>query len=276
MNLIKQLQFDFRSGLTRKQYLLTCPILLLSCLLAVTEIESCNLCLSTLDFFLYSFAGSFPIFSNIVELELQIPTIWLLIVNGCLYINIGYIVSDFSVLGIQRIIRCTRRYAWFFSKCIWIIVSCMLYLALAFLMIFFMQIGMYGEITFAPSIQVLNHLTNGITVHNCTITIADGIIIGIILPLITIITYSFFEFVMLFYTKPIISFVFGIAFQVVALCYQSAFVVGNGAMVVRNSILISSGVTTGELLGVMMSVNFLLIIIGYYRFSRMDILEVGE
>ena len=276
MNLIKQLQFDFRSGLTRVQYLIAIPIFLLSCLLAVTEIESYNICYSTLDLFLCSFAGSFPLFSDISEHELQIPTIWFLIINGCLYINLDYVASELAISGIQRMVRCSRRHTWFVSKCIWIIASCVLYIALALLVILIVQITMYGKVTYIPSIQVLNQLIKGITVHKYTITITDGVTIGVILPLLTLITYSILEFVLFMYTKPIISFMLGIVLQVIALCYQSPFLVGNGAMVVRSSVLVSNGVTPSEIVAITVGMNIILIVIGYFRFSQMDILEVGE
>ena len=272
MNLIKQLKYDLQNGLWRWQYLLAIPIFLFSCLLCTTE---CGTYCSLTDYFIFSFWGNLPISNVSINQELHIPTMWLLIINGGLCINLGYMISDLSSTGSQRIIRCRKRGFWFFSKCVWNVTSCFLYFVLALLTVTLFSVLLFGYISFAPSIQLIDRLSEGIT-YQSSILLEDALLIGIILPLITLITYTILEMALCLFVKPIISFMIGVIIQVVALCYQSPLIIGNGAMVIRNSILVSNGVSSSELLLSMTCTILLSFGIGYHRFSRMDILGAGE
>lgn len=226
---------------------------------------------TTMDMLIYILKGAAPV--SIIpgaNEKIELPVLWLLVVGSCLLINMDYILNDLATNGQQIIIRCKNRLKWYLSKCIWNIMSSLLYFA-----IILVSIAVVGSISgnnislsITPAtLAVLLDIWGLETVSSC-----QAVLVGIVLPCATIIALNILEMTLCLFVKPILSFLVCIGTLVLAIYGDNSFLLGNGAMTIRNIVISPESSTIGT---VLLSTTFTIIgcaILGSLRFSSMDIL----
>lgn len=113
---------DLRCGLLRWRYALVLPLFALPCVMGRGELGNYGGGANWMDMMLYCFRGTSTI---------ELPALWLLVIAGCLLLNLDYMLNDLTLSGQQIIVRCGSRRGWYISKCLWNLCACVFYFALA-------------------------------------------------------------------------------------------------------------------------------------------------
>ena len=108
------------------------------------------------------------------------------------------------------------------------------------------------------------------------LTSAQAVCIGLLLPLLTLVTINQVQMTLSLYVKPILSFLICIGLLVIAVYASSPFAVGNGAMVIRSGYLLESGIDPGIACGVCIVTYLACMLLGTIRFRHTDILGIEE
>ncbi len=276
MSFHKLILHDWRSGLLRWRYLAIPVVAVVSCLGYLTRVSSFGNPGSWMDIMFYIFMGQEPIdissLSSIIQFP--VPVVWLLTTGGCLFLNLDYYLWDLSLTGQQIIIRCGSKRKWYFSKCIWNLTSSLLYILLIGItaLIFILLLG--GKISFILTSNLVRDMLY--LSEAPQITVFHGILVTLVAPLLTVMALNMLQMTLCVFTKPIVGFLASIGVLVLSVYIPSGLLLGNGAMTIRNSMVVESGVSCLLSIGVSLTVLFLCIIIGGRYFSSVDILPHEE
>lgn len=271
MTFYKILRHDLRCGLLRWKFLLIPLIVLIPLieylwLAAIYDVNG-----TTMDMLIYIFKGANPV--SIIpgaNEKIELPVLWLFVVGSCLLINMDYILNDLATNGQQIIIRCKNRLKWYLSKCIWNIMSSILYFGIILVSIVVVGSisGNYISLSITPATLAILFDIWGLE----AVTSWQAVMVGIVLPCATVTALNLLEMTLCLFVKPILSFLSCICILVVAIYVDNGFLLGNGAMTIRNVVI-----STGESAPGMVLISIIItiigcVILGFLRFSRMDIL----
>lgn len=265
---------DIRSGLFRRRYFVAALLFPLSALHLwdILRFESDKA--TWMDFMLYIFKGSEPLSAMNTQEHLKLPISWIMVIGGCLLLNLDYFLNDMTTTGQQILIRCNSRKCWFLSKCAWILLSCIVYCGIGMIAILFLTISAGGDLSIinTPALTQKIYLLS----EPVTVTSMEAICIGIVLPLQTIIALCMLQMTLSLFIKPIFSFLTCICLLVLAIYVNSPFIIGNGAMTLRTGLVPEKSMDLFAAGLACVAVTILSVVIGLLRFCHMDILGVEE
>lgn len=274
MKLFNLFRHDFANGVLRCRYFAAAGLFLLPSLQMVNILASREETGTWIDFLFYVFKGMEPIsFLNSME-QIRIPISWLLIIGGCLFLNLDYLLQDLTSAGQQVLVRCNSRKAWYLSKCFWNTTSCLVYFSVGIGMTLIVSLLAGAEIKLIDTPTISFDL---LMLHNpVNLTSAQAICIALLLPLLTLVTINQIQMTLSLYVKPILSFLICISLLVIAVYASTPFAIGNGAMVIRSSYLSESGVDPGIACVVCIVAYLACVVLGTIRFKHTDILGIEE
>ncbi len=223
--MLKLIQRDLRCGLIRWQYLIA-PVFFIGPFLRTFP---SNHNTNYTDYLMSVFAGNPFIPPHGIY---DISFYWLLSVCGCLLINLDYILHDLTGPGHQVLLRSGTKRGWFLSKCLWNLMSCLVYFAVFLLTalvfslldgaeVFPIQLGMFTRISF-------RHM------FHRTPTATKILVVSVLLPFLTVFAMSLLQMVLCLYIKPILAFLCCLVLPFLAVAVKSPLILGNGAMWLRN------------------------------------------
>ena len=263
MTLYNVLSHDFRNGLMRKKYFIATVIALVNFFDFIYSDYRLGLNGSFLDVILHLFNGCAPIISGERG---RLPLLWLLALSLSLILGMDYPLKDLTENGMQILIRCNNRKLWFFSKCIWNIFHCLTYFIILVGTSFVLSVLFNVDISFTASENWLPFLfPNESSIH---FTVTQGILVGILMPWLTIAAVNLLQMNLCLLFRPIVGFVICLSILVLSVFSTSPILLGNGAMTVR---LVNTDVRTLIFLSDIFTA-FGSTLLGFVYFSRMDIL----
>lgn len=241
MSFHKLLNYDLRCGLLRLRYLLIPFLALLPCCLYMKIMDSVGDESSWLGYMMYCFMGTEPIEIMDIMEKAQLPVLWLILICGCLYLNLDYMLNDLSRVGQQVILRTTKRANWFYSKCLWNLCSCALYFFLLSVTGAFLVYMKEGHLPFGCSLSTLTILYRGEPDVGMFSTSA-AFLISCLLPLVTVSALSILQMTLCLLIKPIFAFLTSLLILLTSIYWNSSLILGNGAMGIRSGLLVSDGI----------------------------------
>lgn len=276
MSLCKLLRHDLRCGLLRWRYLLVPLLFLLPCIACRSMLALMEDGGTWMDYMMYCFKGAKPVVYRAEELELALPTFWLLAMGGCLFLNLDYLLRDLTNAGQQIIIRSGDRRSWYFSKCLWNLCGCVLYmlLAVAAVLVFTLIFGGQASPLNTPAVTLANF--GEVLTEPVTLTGAQGLLAAVLLPLVSLMALSMLQMTLCLLVKPVISFLISMALLVTAVYCNSPLVLGTGAMVIRGKALVPGGISPTAAAIFAVCVILISAGAGCLRFKYTDILGLEE
>ena len=265
---------DLTNGVLRWRYFAAAGLFLLPSLQMANFLGFREETGTWMDFLFYVFQGLEPLVKLSSLKRVQLPISWLLIFGGCLFLNLDYLLHDLTNAGQQVLVRCNSRKVWYLSKCFWNTTSCLVY--------FLIGIGTTLITAFIAGAEIVLNDTPTITFDllmlqsPVALTSAQAVCIGLLLPLLTLVTINQVQMTLSLYVKPILSFLICIGLLVIAVYASSPFAVGNGAMVIRSSYLSKGGIDPGIACGVCIVTYLACMLLGTIRFRHTDILGIEE
>lgn len=272
MTFCRILMHDLRCGIFRLRFLAV-PFALLIPLAEFHWLESVyDVSGTSMDMLLYIFKGTNPVSALPGTGErVELPLSWLLIMGLPLLLNIDYILNDLALSGQQIIIRCGKRLQWYLSKCVWSVLCTCFYF-------FLLVLGVSGfacltgrRLSLSVSLDTVAALfeIQGLDAFSLQKTI----LIGVVMPCVTMMALNLLEMTLCLFMKPVLSFLSCVGVLVLAVYCDNGFVLGNGAMTVRN---LAGSAQWASVRTVLVSASLILagcVIFGTIRFAHMDILS---
>jgi len=272
-----QIKHDFYKGTIEgwKRYAIALCIFIFLCFVfqiraeKIIQFNKISKEISFSDFILFMFRGMNVFDGNAVELQDKLPQ-WFL-VNIYLSIIIGYFpLKDLSESGIQVLIRTKSRVSWWLSKCLWVIYNVLIYYTIFIIVITVFSL-FHGGLSLELS-KELNLILSNLDISK--FNFKGILVVGIILPLITSITFSLIQLLISLFTNSIISNMFIITVLTLTPFYCNSFFIGNYLMILRSNLNIGdSGVSIvyGIVICVVLSIATIFIVAN--KIKRYDILE---
>lgn len=273
MSFLKLLRYDMRCGLFRKRYLLVPLLALLPCCLYLKIMDSMEARSSWTGCMMYCFMGIEPIEIMDTMEKAQLPVLWLILICGCLYLNLDYMLNDLSRVGQQIIIRSGKRVNWYISKCLWNLCSCTLYFVVVSVTGAFLVYMKEGHLPIDCSISTLSVLYRGEPDAEVFSTCV-AFLVSFLLPLMTVSALSILQMTLCMLIKPIFAFLSSLLILLTSIYWNSSLILGNGAMGIRSGLLVSEGISPWAVIIECVVVILLCISFGSGVFKRCNI--IGE
>ena len=218
-----------------------------------------------MDYMLGCFKGIYPLLS--ME-DFEFPIQWFLVMSGCLFLNLDYMLNDLTEAGQQVIIRSVSKKSWFLSKCAWNLLSCAAYILLGSLTALAFALVNGGGVTLVNSPQVCE---SGLQLYGVkSLTVAQTLITAVGLPLLTLMALNMLQMVLCLLVKPVFSFLVCVCVLIISLFVNSPYMLGNGAIAARSGILLEGMQEPMPAALTCVAVIGICVIIGIIRFDRMD------
>ena len=283
----KILKGDIKNGIFSlwKNYLITFLIFIFFSLLffltrRVTEYINPDIITQNVtfgDYLLHIFAGNS--ISNFQTLDIingsisfEMPSLWFFLMIWLLYITLQYPYRDLCGFGKHIIIQTERRHYWWFSKCIWAVLSVLFYFLLAFaaILIFSSITGGTPVIDIAD-FSPYDYVSDIDFIQSPPFNMLPSLAITILVSIALVLA----ELVLSLIIGPKYSYIL-LAGGVIASSYSTnPFLLSNYAMAIRNVSFVKNGLNFSS--GTILSIAIILIcvIAGYFMFKNLDILS-GE
>ena len=203
----------------------------------------------------------------------EIPVDFLLLNMLLAFIIGNYPMKDMNGYGRSILVRSDTRMSWWFSKCIWNVLSVLTYYATIYIGIIVMYVvhgGLSNGIKFVLNPDLLRTIfgTDLSDVNNSIL-----IITIVILPIMTSIAISILQMTLAFYLNPIVSYIIVIAIYIFSAFYMKWFMIGNYLMMYRTDFINPNGMHLGKALVVNVCIIIISILTGYLYFRRHDVLD---
>lgn len=222
---------------------------------------------SVIDCLLYLFKG-IQFYVPARGSKFEIPLIWVIIQVFVSILIYSYPKEDFEKYGSQILIRTQSKRKWWFSKCIWTVVSVGLYYVLGYVSVIILC-GFSGGLLFTPD-NVWNLKVNGI--DTSSITSFELCIIVLLIPVLTSIALAVLQMTLSFMFSPIYGYVFVISYIVISVYYHNVCFIGANSMILRNQFVTAGGMPPEEIVIVDLFIFLAAGVTGYWRFYKMDVI----
>jgi len=199
------------------------------------------------------------------------PVFWLLFYLIIFYTTLYYPFKDLNGFGKQIIVHGGSRKSWWLSKCLWNAVTVSAFFVLIWIAILFYaritDAGMTFQISpYMREIFELNEIVNSPEKWDVTTLLIVG-------PWLTAIALNLVQMVLSLLIKPIFSLIVSVIILIASAYYYSPLMLGNYAMCVRSSQIMTNGMPLKSGIVYCVVVILVSIMIGMLIFRNYDILN---
>lgn len=281
MKFFKLLSYDIVNGIVYryKKYLIVVLVFFVFCIDLFRTISSyyahsdaVKPAITMADYVFYIFKGMKEYIPAGNE-PFKFPAIWIIVQLLPAHITLDYPYNDLESFGQHVLIRTGGRTFWWLSKCVWNMLSVIIFYFTAYatiiLFCIFAKIPISFEITsdtgFLSTIMEVE--------HPLTASPGEVIVALFLLPPLISLGLCLTQMTLSLFFRPLYSFGITASILLSSAYLVSPFLVGNYSMVMRNSIMMEGGVNTGGGIIAASIMVVLSIFIGSIYFNRYDILK---
>lgn len=281
MKFCKLIKYDVVNGIWRKggRYL----ILAFLCIIIFADFYRKALFVNSLpgngkeatiiNFLFYFFEGKEP-FTPSPDNKFVFPAVWLIIFLYAAYVTLDYPFQNLTEHGTQVIFRIGSRRMWWFSKCFWVALSTLLYFSILYIVIFILCIVFHIDVTLGFSDKI-NMNAMCLSFQNPA-SAGQVAMMVYVLPLMTALAVNFIQLCMGLFVKKIYTFLISALLLFSSTYFQTPVAVGNFAMIKRSTFYQNGGMTIEQGMIVNSLLVIAMIIIGYLRIRKYDIIKKEE
>lgn len=277
MKFYKLVKYDIKNGIERKWHMyfiasILCIIFVAAFYFNISrkvDISGEAELFTITNIFFFLFQGKEP-FSPELGNAFVFPVIWLFIFLFSAYITLDYPFRNLTEQGIYVITRIRNRTYWWFSKCIFVFCSTLLYFFVLYftVWIFCRVFGINISFQFAEyiNVEILN-------MELASVTRKQVIMVLMVLPVMTSLAINFIQLFLGLFIERIYCFLITTFILFASTYFQTPVLIGNYAMVKRSVFCVEGGMTI--VCGVLINISLvvLCIIIGARRIKKYDILK---
>ncbi|MCL2083514.1 MAG: hypothetical protein FWH04_09835 [Oscillospiraceae bacterium] len=271
MNLTKLLRFDISSGISRNLFFvipaLSVPILVVIEVLFATRRPGIQLSFG--DFILRAYGGMKPFDVNSGE-PFIFPALWMLIFLPLFFALLNYPYNDLQSWGQQVILRTQSRSLWWWSKCGWNILACLIYHGI---LLGILALGnLYGGGAWSMNLDA-NLIGKFFQVQSLRGSGSSLPIEFLFLPVLFSVAVCLFQMTLSMFCKPIFCFTIIAALMIASAYVTHPIAIGNFAMLVRSDVVLAKGLSLHNGFLPLAAIIISSIIVGFIRFRRYDIIN---
>ncbi|MBQ1802533.1 MAG: hypothetical protein II013_06015 [Lachnobacterium sp.] len=225
--------------------------------------------LTVINIFMYMFAGKEQ-FNPEVNSAFVFPIEWLLLFVFEVFIVLDYAKSNLLGHGVQVILRMHERNLWWCSKCVWVLVSTVLYFAIIYCAILLDCLLLRIPISINFSNTVNEKL---IDLSFISISQIDIILFIIVAPFFTALAANFLQLILTLFMKETHAFLVIVTWLFASTYYKNILLIGNYAMIKRNKLCIEGGIDSQWAIIIDLFIVVLCIILGMFTLRKYDIIK---
>lgn len=221
-----------------------------------------------IDYYMFSLKG-LEVYKITKESTFQIPVYWF-----CYHLILAYIIGyyaekDFTEYGKNSILATKTRIGWWMAKCIWCVVSVLLYYLMGFLGTAFYTFLADGKLSFVVTKELMKGFGQGLIYLSNT----EILVLVLVLPCLISIAVSLLQMLLSIRIGSVASFAGVCIMYVMSVYYTSPFLLGNYTMWRRNhTVGVGSGVYTTIGLFISLIIIVVVMLAGVIYIDRKDIL----
>ena len=277
MKFYKLVKYDIKNGIERKWHMyfiasILCIIFVAAFYFNISrkvDISGEAELFTITNIFFFLLQGKEP-FSPELGNAFVFPVIWLIIFLFSAYITLDYPFRNLTEQGIYVITRIRNRTYWWFSKCIFVFCSTLLYFFVLYftVWIFCRVFGINISFQFAEyiNVEILN-------MELASVTRKQVIMVLMVLPVMTSLAINFIQLFLGLFIERIYCFLITTFILFASTYFQTPVLIGNYAMVKRSVFCVEGGMTIACGVLINISLVVLCIIIGARRIKKYDILK---
>ncbi len=270
MSWLKLLRHDLTSGLLRPRYLAAILLFVIPSVQFVYASWSLGNT-SYMDCLLLYFVGTKPpdeiIFNGLP------PTQWLLLVGGCLFLNLDYPLGDLTRSGQQMMIRGRSRLSWYLSKTVWMLCACAVYLLAAMAAAAICTVLAGAKFSLQNTLQITQETFNSRPVIRPA---WECLAVGVGLPWLTLAALCQLQMILCLVSKPAVAFSATVCLFILSVFWNSPLALGVGTMSMRSDVFTGVGHSMMEVAVPTVAYLLIFIIAGALIFRRANILGQEE
>lgn len=200
-----------------------------------------------IDYYLYATRGIGPY--NITKSSVFVVPIYWFVFHILIAYNIGeYADKDIKHFGKYVMMKEGSRVLWWFSKCLWCIISVFLYYLIAFVTVILFCLVNNVKISFNATIDILSLFSRGLELNSNN----EILLFGLILPFFISCAISLFQISVSLIAGSSFSYAGVCVMYILSAYYTTPFLLPNYTMWLRNnSVAIGSGIYTS--IGIILS-----------------------
>lgn len=201
--------------------------------------------LTVADYFFYALFGMeeyVPSPGN----KFRFPALWIALILYSSYITLSYPFNDLNGYGKSVLLQCRDKRIWYLSKCLWVIISTLLYFFIGFIVLSVFAVLNGAEICTDVNSSVVIRLIPFLTAEE-NLFYNDALFykvsaVHFFLPVLVCIMNNLFQLMLSVFIKPFFSFIFTVSYSIACAYYLDEIMLGNYAMIGRSNDFISNGV----------------------------------
>lgn len=274
---IKYIKYDLHHGLLMewKKYIVFSAFILFLCLKfiighsSVLAFEDLEKSLSTGDLLSYILKGMQFYQPSLTEIYVPEFT-WIFMYMYITFSVSYYPLKDLHGYGQLMLLQSKQRRYWWFSKCIWNILSIGIFYFIMIMDVFVCGV-ITGNINIMPQVKVQTYYNQMIVT---SVNIFQFILIVCVVPLVVTIAISLFQMMWAVLVHPMVGLIVSASIYIMSIYFSWPWMMGNYLMLMRSYAFNPVSQVTAEK-GILYSVAVICTsgIIGYVGFRKKDILS---
>ncbi|MCI9370396.1 MAG: hypothetical protein HFH65_08785 [Lachnospiraceae bacterium] len=258
------LKHDLREQMIKRWYyfLLILPLIFYLCIDFGNIIEGIGKNPNFMDMLIWIFYGVKEYIPSENPFEIKIEFMLIYIVPACIIAY--YPIKDLSVSGRQIFIRIRNNTIWWFSKCVWLILTIVLY----YLMVYACIAAVAGDVMLLPHKEVLIYMGVAEEVKSA----GEYLIFLVLLPIVTTVAVSFVQMFLSVITAPAYGFFAVVLNLLLSSYFYSHWIPGNFLMFNRNILAREGGIGFEQSLAVNVVLVIVCMIAGAIYMKKKDLL----
>lgn len=223
------------------------------------------------DILLYNFGGM-PKYVLSAEKVFEFPVIWTVFLVLILFATLSYPMTNLQGFGNKVLVKGQNRIKWWLSKCLWNLLCNAIFFGLIIVIILiFCQIkGIPFDMHINTEMQTVLFEPNADTelVKDAFMPFGE-----LVLVFLLSVTICQLQMLLCLWFKPVYSFMIMCMMMLASAYFQSVFLIGNYAMLIRHSWINVDGMDCSIGIPVTCVLIVFTVIAGFMRFKRFDIIQ---
>lgn len=213
-------------------------------------------------------------FSLTIDRQFRFPAVWMLMYLVLAYFTLYYPYHDLEDSGRNLLLRSGGRYLWWISKCIWNIVTVLLFFLTGWLVI-----AVFCLLRGVPlSMEISENITYFLDMRWSQFWLYPEKLTMelLLLPVLVMLALNLMQMTLSLFIRPIFSFMVTGMVLLASAYYQTHLLIGNYAMPIRSNRLLLHGINPLYGIGYSLGVIAAAFLVGMIRFKKYDIIRREE
>ena len=198
-------------------------------------------CATYMDYVLFFFRGLAPK-ASAIDQQFILPIPWICIFMGNLVCAIDYSGVNIDKHVIQIIIRSNSRKTWWFSRCVWCMLSTLFYYSIGYFTLIALCTFTKTQISLSATAELLPlFLGADESIVRQPLSLLTNAQLGFIMPVLFSFSLNMMQLVLNLFTSQSRALVVCLSVLILSAYYTTDYAIGNYSIVMRSSCIVKNG-----------------------------------